>query len=98
MVFGIWMARIGWPAVVRLLGDDSHRVGGIVAADIEKRVDFVGAHDRKISWQYLRSGLSRVEPSAAAGVTAIASRLTVVSRERSTRSSSMMPRTPWMAP
>ena len=23
---------------------------------------------RKISWQYLRSGLSRVEPSAAAGV------------------------------
>ena len=33
----------------------------------------------KISWQYFRSGLSRVEPSAAAGVAATASRLATVS-------------------
>ena len=30
---------------LRLLGDDAHRVGGIVAADIEERVDRVGFQD-----------------------------------------------------
>ena len=41
MVFGIWIARSAWPRLLRLLGDDAHRVGGIVAADVEERVDFV---------------------------------------------------------
>ena len=51
-----------------LLRDNSHRVRGIIAADVKKRVDFVRAEETmKISWQYFRSGLSRVEPSAAAG-------------------------------
>src|SRR6202035_728238 len=40
----------------------------------------------KISWQYLTSGLSRVDPSAAAGVAATASRVATVSWPKSTRS------------
>ncbi len=48
--------------------------------------------------QYAASGLSRVEPSAAAGVVATCSSNSALSRPRSTRSSRTMPLTPWRAP
>ncbi len=68
--------------VVRRRGqvaDDPGRVGRVVAADVEE-VPHVRAwrRRRRSCWQYSSSGLSRVEPRAAAGVSA----------SRSSRSSS----------
>ena len=48
--------------------------------------------------QYSSSGLSRVEPRAEEGVAATISRLWVVARVRSRKSSLRMPRTPNRAP
>ena len=44
-------------AFLRLLGDDAHRVGGIVAADIEERVDRVGFEDLEDLLAILAVGL-----------------------------------------
>ena len=44
-------------AFLRLLGDDPHRIGGIVAADIEERVDRVGFEDLEDLLAILAVGL-----------------------------------------
>ena len=71
MVFGMWMARSGWPALPRFLGDDAHRVGGIVAADVEERIDVVRLQDLEDLLAILAGRACRAwSPAPTAGVAA----------------------------
>ena len=80
-----------------LLRDDADRIAGIIAADIEEILDFVGLQDFQNFLTVFQVRLVLVEPSAEDGVsppTPVACGLLGQIDE----SSSTIPRMPWSAP